>query len=100
MMQDSVLTMCQKNYFEYQQWLKSFIPTKVEVIETNQVINTFENYSEQMPKSLFAIDLLKSTSNDEYLFSTPPKNFMNAILTHFDRVFEDLSRIPDIEQKV
>lgn len=100
MMQDSVLTMCQKNYTEYQKWLTSFIPAKVEVIETNQVNNTFENNLEHPPKALFAIDLLKSTSNDEYLFSTPPKNFMTAILNHFDRVFEDLSRIPDIEHKV
>lgn len=101
-MQDSVLHLCMKNYENYKNWIKSFVPLSIEIIETNKVNNIFPKTDEgkENPQPLFAIDLLKSTSNDEFLYSTPPKNFLTSIMTHFDRIFEDLSRIPDIEQKV
>jgi len=102
MMQDSLLTLCLTSFRKYADWLHHFLPSKVEIKSISEVLNawtTSDRLENEIPP-LFAIDLLKSTSNDEYLYSTPPKNFLNAILTHFDRVLEDFSRIPDIEQKV
>lgn len=46
------------------------------------------------------IDLIRSTQEDEFAYSTAPKNFANTIMMVFDRALEELQKMPDIEPKL
>lgn len=45
------------------------------------------------------MDLVK-TKDDEFGFSTNPKNFVKMIKGLFEKPFEDLGKIPDLEPKI
>ena len=41
MMQDTLYSLIRKNFDEYEQMIRSFIPIKIEIFSTNKVKNTF-----------------------------------------------------------
>ena len=48
---------------------------------------------------LFYVDLVK-TKEDDFGFSTNPEKFVNMIRSLFEKPFEDLAKIPDLEPKI
>lgn len=48
---------------------------------------------------LFFLDLVK-TKEDDFGFSTNPKNFVKMVKNLFEKPFEDLGKIPDLEPKI
>ena len=114
MIQDNVLELTQKSYYSFYEFIKSFVPEEVIINSTNNVENIWkkqekkdpldlteeENNDDQKKKALFAIDLMKGINeNESFLYSTPPKNAITSTLLIFDRVLDELTRIPDIESK-
>ncbi len=45
------------------------------------------------------MDLVK-TKDDDFGFSVNPKNFVKMIKSLFEKPFEDLGKIPDLEPKI
>jgi dynein heavy chain, axonemal len=90
----------QKSCNIYYEFLRNYTPVEVLIESAQKVKNIYPSQDELSPLPLFAIDILKSTSEEEFVFSTNPKNFVNAVLSQFDRIIEDITKVPDIEARV
>lgn len=51
-------------------------------------------------KPLFTLDLQRASNEDDFAYSSYPKNFTNTILLIFNKALDDLNKIPDIEPKL
>jgi dynein heavy chain len=51
-------------------------------------------------KPLFVIDLVRSSNEEEFAYSTPPRNFANTIMLIFNKALDDLNKTQDIEHKL
>jgi len=75
---------------------------KVEINGFSHVRTTFPNgsvvdtkdpnsaFNPRAMKPLFVIDLIRSQNEEDFTYSTVPKNFSNTIMIIFDRAIEDL----------
>lgn len=45
---------------------------------------------------LFTIDL-KALSDDEFIYSTDPDEYVKALLKNYSKILDDVSKIQDIE---
>lgn len=77
MMQDTVHTLVETNYKRFVEFLKSYIPESVNVDDPSNIIN---NYKMVNVLPIFAIDMVKTNDDKEFLYSTNPMNFVNMIL--------------------
>lgn len=110
-MEDAVRILCQRSFKNFFNYINSFIPEKVEIKSANNVANyyadgstidstnpsTFNSAKANMP--LFETDLMRHLDDSCFSYATPPTNFMNLLLGLFDRMIEEMSKIPDVEQK-
>ena len=46
--------------------------------------------AEIIDKPLFTIELVKTHADEEFTYNTPPKNYVNILLTIFDKTLEQL----------
>jgi|JI61114C2RNA_FD_contig_31_3934081_length_1034_multi_4_in_0_out_0_1 hypothetical protein len=111
MMEDSLLTLCQKSFSNFCRYIKGFIPDRVVVKSASQVVNyyadgsvvdsedpaTFQSVKSKLP--LFETDLMRSLDDSSFSYATSPQNFLTMVLGFFDRMLEELGKIPEIEQK-
>lgn len=67
-MQDTLLSLLQKSYYSFFDFIKSFIPTKTIIHDSNRVDNEFETYK----KPLFTIELFKTLTEDSFVYNTNP----------------------------
>jgi len=106
MMQDVLLTLTKRSYYEYCEAIEDFMPDKVEIFAPNNVKNTYTNIKklpsgkdkEKFP--LFNVDLIKDATKDEFKYSTDPKTFVKTILDIFDKTLTELAKINDLEQLI
>ena len=57
--------------------IKSLIPTSVNVDDPSNIINTYLNPKAQ---PIFTIDMLKTNDDKEFIYSTPPQQFVNMMI--------------------
>lgn len=108
-MQDTLLSLTMRCYFQYFDYINSHIPEQVIVKSSNLVENIFhkkiaklqnsdDRYEVLMidiiDKPLFTIELVKTHNDEEFTYNTPPKNFISILLTIFDKTLEQLGQIP------
>lgn len=98
MMQDTVLTLVQQKYREFYNFIVSYIPTEVIINSAADIQNKYDRSQPQQP--LFIIDLLKTQSDEDFIFSTNPSNFCTMILTTMEKGLEEIAKIPDLEPKI
>jgi len=74
MMQDTLLALVRKNYYQYFDFVTSFIPQHVTVTNSHTVENLYDLSARKLVNEhhLFSIEMQR-TGNDEYfLYSTVP----------------------------
>lgn len=113
-MEDTVLTVVKRCYFEFKDYILSNIPKKVTVVNACEVINEYLTDEEKNTLSelqqkrllkkrkvdpLFSLVLVK-TKDDEFGFSIKPENFVIMVKKLFEKPFDDLGKIPDLEPKI
>lgn len=113
-MQDSLLFVVKKSYFNLRDYIFSFIPVEVKVNNACEVVNAFVSEEElkglspaeverinkrRYVEPLFLLDLVKA-KEDEFTFSTAPISFVNMIVHLFEKPLDDLAKIPDLEPKI
>jgi dynein heavy chain len=113
-MQDSLLFVVKKSYYNLRDYIFSFIPIGVSVKNACEVTNVFVPESQLVGKTpqeidkikkksyvepLFLLDLVKA-KEDEFAFSTAPVSFVNMIVHLFEKPLEDVAKIPDLEPKI
>ncbi len=114
MMQDTVLELTKRCFYEFKAYLFKNIPKKVQVVNACLVINEYVSEAEKrsltpekiiklekqrVTEPLFYIDLVK-TKEDEFGFSINPKKFVQMIKSLLEKPFDDLGKIPDLEPKI
>lgn len=112
MMENTLLQLCRQSFHNYVKYIQRFIPETVEVISPMHVVSTYsdgyvidstrpETYERIRSKiTLFETDLMKNYDDSGFGLATPAPNFMNLILNNFDKMLDELAKIPDIESKV
>lgn len=113
-MQDSLLFVVKKSYYNLRDYIFSFIPLEVSVKNACEVTNKFVPDIElvgltaqevdrikkkKFIEPLFLLDLVKA-KEDEFAFSTTPVSFVNMIVHLFEKPLEDVAKIPDLEPKI
>ncbi len=113
-MQDTVLELTKRCFFEFRDYLVKNVPQKVTVANACFVVNEYVSEGEKRhltpekivklekqraSEPLFYIDLVK-TKDDEFGFSINPKKFVQMIKSLLERPFDDLGKIPDLEPKI
>lgn len=103
MMQDTLLSLIKKCYFSYYHFISSFVPSEVVIESSNNVKNVFKNdksVRKEDPSHLLTIELMKTVSDDDFLYSTKPQNFVTTLLLIFDKALEELAKISDLEPRI
>jgi len=67
-MQDTLLSLVQKSYYNFYDFIISFIPYKT----INHDSNNVENFFEKFKKPLFTIELFKTLNDDAFVYNTNP----------------------------
>lgn len=77
---------------------------------TNKVINYYADgtqgdssiviFGKHRKVPLFQIELLKHTTDDIFVFSTNPNNFVSVILHAIKKALDEMSKVPDLEPKI
>ncbi len=113
-MQDTVLELTKRCFYEFKDYLFRNIPKKVQVVNACLVVNEYVSEAEKrsltpekiiklekqrVTEPLFYIDLVK-TKEDEFGFSINPKKFVQMIKSLLENPFDDLGKIPDLEPKI
>lgn len=111
MMEDSLLTLSQKSFSNFCRYVKSFIPEKVVIKSASQVSNYYSDgyvvdsenpatlQSVRCKLPLFETDLMRSLDDSSFSYATSPQNFLTMVLGFFDRMLDELAKIPEVEQK-
>ncbi|KAL4464296.1 hypothetical protein ABPG72_011341 [Tetrahymena utriculariae] len=111
-MQDSLLTLCQKSFKNFQLYLSQYVPEKVSILKPNHVINEYKDnvivdsknpntlISVKSVKPLFTIELMKNNEDQEFFYSTQPKYFLSTIQMLFDKLVNELQKIPSVERSL
>lgn len=68
-MQDTLLSLVQKSYYSFYNFITSFIPQKTVIHNSNRVTNEFAVYK----KPLFTIELFKTLNEDAFVYNTNPQ---------------------------
>jgi len=100
MMQDTLLTMTKKNYYQLYETIAKYVPESVVIKSAGEAINTFSDGSADKKKALFYIEIYKPDSENEFQYSTTPRLFVQTVLALFERTLDELGRIPDLESRV
>ena len=110
MMQDTLLSLVRNNFDKYATLIRSFIPQKVEIFGTDSVRNFYSDgsvsdslqilFSKNKKTPLFQIDLMKHSTDDIFIYSTNPQNFVGVILGALKKTLDELSKVPDLEPKI
>jgi hypothetical protein len=99
-MEDSLLTLCQKSFRNFCQYIKSFIPDKVVIKSANQVANYYDDgyiVNSEDPSTinsikcklpLFETDLMRSLDDSSFNYATAPQNFLSLVLNFFDKMLD------------
>lgn len=75
----------------------SYLPEIIEIKNSQEVMNGWGE--QQIPKAgLFLIDL--QLVKDKFKYSFMPSSLVSQLMDFFDRLLEELGRIPDIESRV
>jgi dynein heavy chain len=43
---------------------------------------------------------LKSQNDEEFLYSTPPANFVRMVVMLLEKALEEVAKVPDLEPKI
>lgn len=103
MMQDTLLTLIRRCYQHYYYFLESYVPQEVQIDDTNIVRNIYNEETLHLPAKrthLLTIDLHKTVNDDEFVYSTKPKNYVQTILVIFDKALEEMAKINDLEPRI
>jgi dynein heavy chain len=49
---------------------------------------------------LFTIEMLKTQNDESFIYSTAPINFVNMVISLFEKALDEISKIPDLEPKI
>lgn len=96
-MQDSLRDCVRSNYEKYVEMVVSYLPENIEIKNSQEVVNTWRE-SQIAKAGLFLIDLQLVKSKFKYSFM--PSSLVTQLMDFFDRLLEELSRIPDIESRI
>ncbi|EGR28020.1 hypothetical protein IMG5_184900 [Ichthyophthirius multifiliis] len=94
-MQDSIYSLIYENFNILEQYIINYIPKQTQVINLQNVINIYR--TEKQQKALFIIDIVKSQTEEEYLYAINPDTYIQNILNFFEKTLQNIKTIPDIE---
>jgi len=61
-------------------------------------------YKEEKKKKaifpLFTLEMLKTQNDECFIYSTAPLNFVNMVISLFEKALDEISKIPDLEPKI
>jgi dynein heavy chain len=100
MMQDTLLALIRKSYYNYYDFIVSFIPKNVIVNSSSSVENVYDETKPFHKVPLFTIDLQRTLNEEDFVYSTVPANFVSTLLLIFDKTLEEVAKIADIEPKI
>ena len=113
MMQDTVLSVVRRCFSEFKAFIEQSIPKNVVVKSASEVNNYYLTEQEEKELSedqkhnlikeralepLFYVDL--NQKDHDFGFSIPPERFVRMVKGLFEKPFEDLAKIPDLEPKI
>ena len=114
MMQDTVLSVVRRCFIDFKGYIEASVPKRVVVRNACQAENFYLTEDEEKQLSedekhklikkrtlepLFYVDLVK-TKDDDFGFSCNPEKFVKMVKGLFEKPFEDLAKIPDLEPKI
>lgn len=108
MMQDTITTLVKNNFDQYEEGIRNNIPNRVEIVQTNKVVNYYEdgqtadstvpvfNHNRKIP--IFQIELL--AKDDYFHFTTNPSLYVNIVIHAIKKGLDEISKIPDLEPRI
>lgn len=108
MMEDALRATAKNSFTKLTTFISSFIPDRVEVVSIYEVINHYSDGTVITPKlknnslhvPLFETDLMRAFDDSGFNYATGINNFVTAIITIFNRMVEEVNKVPEVEQKV
>ena len=114
MMQDSLLSLCQKGFKNYVDFISQFTPDRVEIGSSSRVDNFYRNgsvlrsldpqtqYSFDVVHPLFQLELMRTQGqeDDGFQYSKSPQSIVQTIQVIFDKLVDDLNKIPHLEREL
>jgi hypothetical protein len=107
-MEDAVRDMAKNSFNRLFNFISDFIPTKIEVISIYDVKNYYadgtvistgvKNTTYHAP--LFETDLMRAFDDTGFSFTTGINSFVVVIMNVFNRMIEEVNRVPEVEQKI
>lgn len=109
-MNDALLFLSQKTFRKYYEFFSYFIPESIVMKATNDINTRFKNgytYSSQdedsfykfnSVKPLFYLEILKNSESQTFYYSTEPADIQATIEMLFDKLLDDLNKIPCVEK--
>ena len=111
LMETALREMSVKSFSKFYEHIVSYIPDEVEIASINEVKNFYgekviittktssvEDSDEFVP--LFETDLMRALDDSSFNFATGINNFTNIIMNIFNRMAEEINKIPEVEQKL
>jgi dynein heavy chain len=97
-MQDCLKELLRASLTEFVESFRSALPETVTVVSQNKVDNGF-GQAEPMPP-LLSLDLVQVVNKEEFNYLFRPDRIVADILELFEKVVEELKKIPDLEPKI
>jgi dynein heavy chain len=110
-METALREMSIKSFNKFYEHIVSYIPDEVEIVSINEVKNFYgekvitttktssaQDSDEFVP--LFETDLMRALDDSSFNFATGINNFTNIIMNIFNRMAEEINKIPEVEQKL
>jgi dynein heavy chain len=111
LMETALREMSVNSFNKFYEHIISYIPDEVEIVSINEVKNFYgekvitttktssvEDSDEFVP--LFETDLMRALDDSSFNFATGINNFTNIIMNIFNRMAEEINKIPEVEQKL
>lgn len=112
LMNDTILFLAQKTFKEFYDYFNFFIPESIAIKGTYDIQTKFKNgfeydsnddnsqFKHNYVRPLFYMELMKSTETQQFYYSTDPKQIQITIEMIFDRLLDDLNKIPSVEKSM
>ena len=108
MMEDALRATAKNSFTKLTTFISDFIPDRVEVISIYEVNNYYKDGTVINPKiknnslhvPLFETDLMRAFDDSGFNYATGINNFVTSIINIFNRMVEEVNKVPEVEQKV
>jgi dynein heavy chain, axonemal len=108
------LSLVKRNYHKFAVFIESFLPASVSISDPSDVVNEFASdafFSAKFKKHemtfkpanrvpLFTLEMLKTQDDSEFLYSTPPIQFVKMAISLLEKALDEIAKVPDLEPKI